>query len=114
MKRWSCLFTRSTTRAVRVEVVLSLEADTCLGVIPRFIARRRKPNIILSDKGTEIAGAARGIREWIESWNQSEIEQSLAQKHIKWKFNPPQGTPRFGVVRERMVRSYKEAMKAIV
>ena len=33
-------------------------------------------------------GAAREMREWIEAWNQSDIEQSLAQKQIKWKFNP--------------------------
>ena len=33
-------------------------------------------------------GKAREIREWIEAWNQSDIEQSLAQNQIKWKFNP--------------------------
>ena len=32
--------------------------------------------------------AAREMREWIEAWNPSDIEQSLAQKLIKWKFNP--------------------------
>ena len=50
MKGWYCLFTCLTTRAVHVEVVLSLEADACLAAITRFIARRGKPNIILSDK----------------------------------------------------------------
>ena len=42
-------------------------------------------------------GAAREMREWIEAWNHSDIEQSLAQKQIKWKFNPP-GAPHFGGV----------------
>ena len=52
-------------------------------------------------------------REWEEGWNQSDIEQSLAQKQIKWKFNPP-GAPHFGGMWERIVRSCKKAMMAIV
>ena len=113
MKRWCCLFTCLTTRAVHIEVVPSLEADACLAAITRFMARRGKPNVILSDNGTNFVGAAREMREWIESWNQSDIEQSLALKQIKWKFNPP-GAPHFGGVWERMVRSCKKAMMAIV
>ena len=89
VKRWCCLFTCFTTRAAHVEFVPSLEADACLAAITRFIARRRKPNTILSDSGTNFVGAAREMREWIEAWNQSDIEQSLAQRQIKWKFNPP-------------------------
>ena len=53
------------------------------------------------------------MQEWIEAWNQSDTEQSLAQKQIKCKFNPP-GALHFGCVRERMVRSFKKAMMAIV
>ena len=38
LKRWCCLFTFLTTRAVRIEVVPSLEAETCLtathGLLP--------------------------------------------------------------------------------
>ena len=112
-KRWCCLFACLTTRAVHVEVVPSLEADACLAVITRFIARRGKPNIILSDNRTNFVGAVREMREKIEAWNQSDIEQSLAQKQIKWKLNPP-GAPHFGGVWERMDRSCKKAMMAIV
>ena len=53
------------------------------------------------------------MREWIEAWNQSDIEQSLAQKQTKKKVNSP-GVPHFGSVWERMVRSCKKAMMVIV
>ena len=56
MKRWCCLFTCLTTRAVHIEVVPSLEAETCLTASTRFIARRGKPATILSDKGTNFVG----------------------------------------------------------
>ena len=113
MKRWCCLFTCLTTRAVHVEVVPSLEADACSAAITIFLARRWKPNIILSDNETNFVGAAREMREWIEAWNQSDIEKSFVQKQIKWKFNPP-GAQHFGGIWEPKVRSCKKAMMTIV
>ena len=59
MKCWCCLFRCLTTKAVHVEVVPSLDADSCLAAITRFIARRGKPIIILSDNGANFVGAAR-------------------------------------------------------
>ena len=101
------------TRAVHIEVVQSLEAETCLTAITRFIARRGKPATILSDNGTNFVGAAKEMRDCINAWNQSDIETSLAQKDIKWKFNPP-GAPHFGGIWERLVRSCKKAMIAVL
>ena len=109
MKRWFCIFTCLTTRAVHIEVAQSLDTDSCLQAISRFIARRGKPRVIWSDNGTNFVGANREFREYIELWNQSCIEEKLAQEHIEWKFNPP-GAPHFGGVWERLIRSCKKAM----
>ena len=113
MKRWCCLFTCLTPRAVHIEVVPSLEAETCLTAITRFIARRGKPATILNDNGTNFVGAAKEMRDCINACNQSDIETSLAQKDIKWKFNPP-GAPHFGGIWEQLVRSCKKAMIAVL
>ena len=72
MKRWCCLFTCLTTRAVHIEVVPSLEAETCLSAITRFIARRGKLATIRSDNGTNFVGA-KEMRDCINAWNQSNI-----------------------------------------
>ena len=79
MKRWCCLFTCLTTRAVHAEVVPSLEAETCLTAITRFIARRGKPATIMSDNGTNFVGAAKEMRVCINAWILSDIEMSLAE-----------------------------------
>ena len=112
MKRWCCLFTCLMTRAVHIEVV-SLEAETCLTAITRFLSRRGKPSTNLSDNGTNSVGAAKEMRDCINAWNQSEIEMSLAQKDIKWNFNPPEA-PHFGGIWERFVRSCEKAMIAVL
>ena len=110
---FTCLFTCLTTRAVHFEVFPSLEAETSLTAITRFIARRGKPATILSDNGTNFVSAANEMRDCINAWNQSDIETSQAQKDIKWKFNPL-GAPHFGGIWERLVRSCKKAIVAVL
>ena len=109
LKRWCCIFTCLTTRAVHIEVAQSLDTDSCLQAISRFIARRGKPREIWSDNGTNFVGANREFREYINNWNQNCIEEQLSQDQIVWKFNPP-GAPHFGGVWERLIRSCKKAM----
>jgi transposase InsO family protein len=108
-KRWCCLFTCLTTRAVHIEVCHSLDADTCVMAIKRFVARRGQPQTLISDNGTNFVGAHKEFKQCLDNWNKGCIEQSLAQTGIKWKFNPP-GAPHFGGVWERLVRSCKKAM----
>ena len=112
-KRWCCLFTCLTMRAVHIEVVPKLDTDSCLNAIMRFIARRGKPNTIISDNGTNFVGAEREFAEYVAEWNKEGIEEHLIQRGIRWKFNPP-AAPHFGGVWERLVRSCKKAMYAVL
>ena len=58
MKKWCCLLTCLTTRGVP-----SLEAETCLTALTRFIARRGKPASILRDNRTNSVGAAKEMSD---------------------------------------------------
>ena len=113
VKYWCCLFTCLTTRAVHIEVVDGLETDACMMAITRFMARRGRPHMFISDNGTNFVGSAREFRELAIEWNQSAIHDQLAHQRIVWKFNPP-GAPHFGGVWERLVRSCKKAMYSIL
>ena len=112
-KRWCCLFTCLTMRAVHIEVVPKLDTDSCLNAIMRFIARRGKPNAIISDNGTNFVGAEREFADYVAAWNKEGIEKHLIQRGIRWKFNPP-AAPHFRGVWERLVKSCKKAMYAVL
>ena len=96
-KRWCCLFTCLTVRAVHIDIVQKLDTDSCLNAIMRFIARRGKPIKMISDNGTNFAGADREFKEYVAAWNKERIEEHLVQQGIRWKFNPP-AAPHFGGV----------------
>ena len=113
LKRWCCLFTCLTTRAVHIEVAQSLDTESCLAAVTRFIARRGYPSTIISDNGTNFVGAAKELKAFMDEWDKAKIESDLAQKKIVWKFNPP-GAPHFGGIWERLVQSCKKVMIAIL
>ena len=62
-KRWYCLFTCITVRAVHKEIVPKLDTDSCLNAIKRFIARRGKPVKMIIDYGTNFVGAEKELVE---------------------------------------------------
>ena len=61
LKRWCCLFTCLTTRAVHIEVAQSLDTESYLAAVTRFIARRGYPNTIISDNGKTFSATERTV-----------------------------------------------------
>ncbi|XP_058837183.1 uncharacterized protein LOC131693415 [Topomyia yanbarensis] len=106
-KRWICLSTCLTTRAVHVEVAHSLSTPSCVKCIRRFVCRRGAPAEIYTDNGTNFQGAKRLLQEEIEN----ELAATFTNEDTKWNFIPP-GAPHMGGAWERMVRSVKSAMEA--
>ena len=84
-KRWCCLSSCLTMRAVHIEVVPKLDTDSCLNAIMRFIARRGKPSTIISDNGTNFVGAEREFAEYVAAWKKEGIQEHLIQRGIRWK-----------------------------
>ena len=111
--RYGCLFTCLTCRAVHIEIAHSLDTDSFLNALVRFISRRGRPRLIRSDNGTNFVGGERELRSALESWNQKKIHNFLSQRQIKWIFNTP-GASHFGGVWERLIRSTKKILKALI
>ncbi|KAL0177328.1 hypothetical protein M9458_026222, partial [Cirrhinus mrigala] len=111
VKRYGVIFTCLASRAVHIEMPTSLETDSFIHALRRFIARRGQVKEMRSDNGTNFVGADRELRKAIKEWNTSQIENSLLQRDIKWIFNPPSGSHHGGVW-ERIIRSIRKIMVA--
>lgn len=113
VKRYGVLFTCLTTRAVHIEVAHTLDTDSCLNAIRRFMCRRGQVSTIRSDNGTNFVAAERELRDAIQQWNQNKIQDTLRQKEVEWIFNPPAGS-HFGGVWERQIRSVRKLLKSVL
>ncbi|GFS82206.1 integrase catalytic domain-containing protein [Trichonephila clavipes] len=60
-KVWIALFTCENFRAIHLELVNSLAADSFLLSLRRFIARRGRPHTIYSDNGTNFRCASNNL-----------------------------------------------------
>jgi hypothetical protein len=111
-KRWGALFTCLVTRAVYVDLAISLTADDFLLVLRRFASIYRKPAHMFSDNGTNLVGAERILREELDRLKgDEELISQLKGLGIHWTFQPAQ-TPHFGGSHESLVRSVKNALYA--
>ena len=113
VKRYGVMFTCLTTRAIHLEKADSLDTDSCINAIRRFVARRGQVREIRSDNGTNFVGAEKELKLEIKKWNQAKFHNELLQKNIEWKFNPPAGS-HFGGVWERQIRTVRKIMASLV
>ncbi|XP_026105544.1 uncharacterized protein LOC113077350 [Carassius auratus] len=93
-KRWGIIFKCMTTLAVHIDLLTSMDSDSFLMALRRFIARRGKPFEILSDQGTNFKGGERELRDAYTAL-QPELQAQLASQQIRFTFNPP-NAPHFG------------------
>ena len=109
-KRYICLFTCLHTRAVHLEMAVTLYTDRFLNSFSRMVSRRGWPDVIISDNGTNFVSAHRELKELIQRLDEVQIKRHSANK-IKWIWNPP-AAPHFGGVFK--IKSAKQAVHAIL
>lgn len=83
-----------------------------MNALRRFICRRGNVESIVSDNGSNRRAGERELRESVQSWNQTHIENWLKQKEIIWKFNPPTAS-HFGGVFVREIRSIRKILSTL-
>jgi len=113
VKRYGCIFTCMAVRAVHIEVAHSMETDSFINALQRFICRRGQPKEIRSDNGTNFVGGERELREAVAEWNKSKMYEFMRQKEINWKFNPPAAS-HMGGVWERQIRTIRKILSTLM
>ena len=111
-KRYGLLATCMATRAIHLEVVHSLDADSTIMALRRLFARRGRPAALFSDNGANFVGSCRELRAQLRAM-EKELAEKLSAFEVDWRFNPPAAS-HMGGVWERMVRSVKTALKTVV
>ena len=112
-KRYGIVFSCLVTRAVHLEVAHSLNTDSFINGLRRFIARRGAIKNFISDNGTNLVGGHRKLKGAIDSWNSEPLYNWLQQQQITWKFNSPHAS-HFGGIWEREIRTVRTILQAIV
>lgn len=113
VKRWGALFTCLASRAVHIEIANSLDTDSFLQALRRFIARRGVVKSIRSDNGTNFVGAQSELRQAIEEMNQDQIRDKLRKQEIEWSFNPPAAS-NMGGIWERQIRTTRKVLAGLL
>ena len=111
-KRYGVVFTCLVSRAVHLETSNSLETDSFINALQRFICRRGPIKEIRCDNGTNFVGAERELRESIKELNQDSIRDELLRHQICWKFNPPTAS-HMGGSWERIIQSVRKILASL-
>ena len=103
-KVWICLYTCCIVRAIHLEVVPDLTAQSFIRCFKRFSARRGFPTKMISDNGTTFKAASKMLQDIVKHPG---VERSLSR--IQWMFNIERA-PWWGSIFEWMVRSVKRCL----
>ncbi|XP_076044925.1 uncharacterized protein LOC143027525 [Oratosquilla oratoria] len=113
MKRYGCLYTCFTTRAIHIEKLDSLQTDAFINGFVRFTARRVYPSKVWSDNCTNLVGARAELARSVRDLDRSLIARETRRCGVEWSFNPPSASHHGGVW-ERMIRSVRKVLFALV
>ncbi|XP_023930376.1 uncharacterized protein LOC106172270 [Lingula anatina] len=113
VKRYGCIFTCLTIRAIHIEIAHSLDTSSFINALQRFISRRGMPKEINSDNGTNFTGADKELKEAVQGWNQTKLGEFFRQREIKWNFNPPAAS-HMGGSWERQIRTIRKILSGVM
>ena len=116
LKRYGVLFTCMASRAIHLEVAHSLETDSFINALRRFICRRGPIRQMRSDQGTKFVGAKNELEEALNELDHDKIGKELLRNNCDWfsfKMNVPSAS-HMGGVWERQIRSVRSVLSVLL
>ncbi len=110
-KIWVCLYTCGSTRAIHLDHVSELSAESFLCCLRRFVAQFGQPKEILSDNAPQFRLSDRTLElAWRQILTDDSVFDYCATTGIKWKFIT-EYAPWQGGFWERLIGIVKSCMK---
>ena len=116
LKRYGVLLTCLVTRAIHLEVANSLETDSYINALRRFICRRGPVRQMRSDNGSNFIGARRELKEALAEMDRDQVKVEMLKENCDWfevKFNVPSAR-HMGGIWERQIRSVRTVLSALL
>ena len=78
------IFSYCSTRAAHIEVVPNMTSETFLRCFRKFVARRSRPSLVVSDNAKTFKSASKDLEKIT---NYPSDVKYFAQEKIKWSYN---------------------------
>ena len=115
MKKYGCLFTCLSSRAIHIESTNSLSPNAFIQAIRRFVSRRGNVRVIRTDNGTNFVGASAELNKAFSETKHKKINEFMLEhgsQWIQWKSNLPTAS-NMGGEWERQIRSTRPILVAL-
>ena len=116
LKRHGVLFTCMASRAIHLETSNSLDTDSFINALRRFISQRGPIRQLRSDQGTYFVGARKQLAQALGEIDQERIKAKLLEEQCDWfcfKMNVP-ATSHMGGVWERQIRTVRSVLSSLL
>ena len=116
LKRYGLIFTCLAPRAVHLETLNSMESDSFISALCRFINRTGKVRELHSDQGTNFVGAKNKLAAALQELDQAHVKEFLRAKDCDWinfNMNIPAAS-HMGGIWERMIKSVRSVLSDLL
>lgn len=116
VKAYIAIFVCLATKAMHIEAVSDLTADSFMAALRRFVARRGEITDMYSDNGTNFVKTNRILDELFATEKQqfeTTFFNTLCQLKINWHFAPA-SSPHFNGLAEAAVKTTKYHLKRVI
>ncbi|XP_076068358.1 uncharacterized protein LOC143040809 [Oratosquilla oratoria] len=110
VKRYGILFTCLSIRAIHLEILQDLTAESMINAFTRFMSRRGTVSKLISDHGTNFIGANKVLKD---NLIMRHIGNELTKRGVDCVFTPPGGS-HFGGVFERMIGLVRRVLEVVI
>ena len=112
-KRWGLIFTCLSSRAIHIEVLETMDANSFICALQRFFAIRGSVMKLRCDRGTNFVGGKSQLEQAFSEMDQTRVHTFVAEQGCEWISNPPHAS-HFGGVWERQIGTVRRVLDGML